>query len=134
VRKLLRSLAVMAILGTANAVVDAATLALRPGHPDAGRGAEAGGPDRPQLEPAGVVVTTQGAGFNPGPVDDSFLPRPSLEGIEAECRYRMAAVAGMPEPRGFDTGKAKQRAREALDESLDLYNLVKDAIDDAPSS
>jgi hypothetical protein len=132
VRKLLRSLAVMAVLGVANAVTDAATLALRPGHPDADRGAEAGGPDRPQLEPPGVVVTTAGAGFEPGPVDDSFLPRPSLEGIEAECRYRMAAVAGMPDDRGWHSARqlgSKAKKRAELDDALDLYNLAKDALD-----
>jgi hypothetical protein len=127
VRKLLRSLATLAGLRIANAALDIADAALR----------TAPGPDRgapPAIE-ARVVVTdepsrglTYGAGFNPGPVDDSFLPRPSLEGLEAECRIRMATVAGMPEPRGFDTGKAKARKRAELDDALDLYNLAVEAL------
>jgi hypothetical protein len=137
VRKLLRSLATLLALRAANAALDAANAALSTA-PGPDRGAPAfEAPSAAAIEEARSVVSpdepsrgmTYGAGFEPGPVDDSFLPRPSLEGIEAECRYRMAAVAGMPEPRGFDTGKAKQRARDALDESLDLYNLVKDALD-----
>ena len=101
------------------------------GDSDPGRGTPAGGPDRPQLEPTGVVVTTAGAGFNPGPVDDSFLPRPSLEGLEAECRYRMAAVAGMPADRGWWSAKqpgSKTEQLAKLDDALDLYNLAVEAL------
>jgi hypothetical protein len=123
VRQLLRSVAALAV-----AVARAAFHTPEPGDPGAGRGT-------PAIEEARVVVTdepsrglTYGAGFNPGPVDDSFLPRPSLEGLEAECRIRMATVAGMPEPRGFDTGKAKARKRAELDETLDLYNLAVEAL------
>jgi hypothetical protein len=74
---------------------------------------------------------TYGAGFNPGPVDDTFLPRPSLEGLEAECRYRMAAVAGMPEPRGWLSARepgSKPKKRAELDACLDLYNLAVEAL------
>jgi hypothetical protein len=127
VRELFRRLATLAGLRIANAALDVADAALR----------TAPGPDRgapPAIE-ARVVVTdepsrglTYGAGFNPGPVDDSFLPRPSLEGLEAECRIRMATVAGMPEPRGFDTGKAKAKKRAELDDALDLYNLAVEAL------
>jgi hypothetical protein len=106
-----------------------AALHAEPGDPGVGRGV-------PAIEASGVVVTdepsrglTYGAGFTPGPVDDSFLPRPSLEGIEAECRILMATIAKMPAPRGFDTGKAKEAKRRLLDESLDLYNLAKEALD-----
>jgi hypothetical protein len=79
------------------------------------------------------VVTTQGAGFNPGPVDDSFLPRPSLKGIEYECRMRMAALVKMPEPRGWYSSKlpgSKPEKRAELDAALDLYNLAVEALRD----
>jgi hypothetical protein len=127
VRELFRRLATLAALRVVNAALDVADVALRTA-PGPVRGAP------PAIE-ARVVVTdepsrglTYGAGFNPGPVDDSFLPRPSLEGLEAECRIRMATVAAMPEPRGFDTGKAKARKRAELDAALDLYNLAVEAL------
>ena len=50
---------------------------------------------------------TYGDGFTPSdePVSDELLPRPSLEGIEDECRVRMAALVAMPEPRGWYSSK-----------------------------
>jgi hypothetical protein len=130
VRELFRRLATLAGLRIANAALDVADAALR----------TAPGPDRgapPAIE-ARVVVTdepsrglTYGAGFNPGPVDDSFLPRPSLEGLEAECRTRMATIAAMPEPRGWLSARepgSKPKKRAELDAALDLYNLAVEAL------
>lgn len=85
----------------------------------------------------GVVIVTDepsrgftyGAGFDPGPVDDSFLPRPSLEGIEFECRQRMKAVAAH-QVRGFDSAKVHARMLALLDDALDLYNLAVQALED----
>lgn len=80
-----------------------------------------------------VIVTdepsrglTYGEGFTPGPVDDALQPRPSIDGIEAECRIRMAFLVKMPE-RGFDQTKAKDVKRAELDAALDLYNLAVEA-------
>jgi hypothetical protein len=100
VRELFRRLATLAALRVVNAALDVADAALRTA-PGAVRGAP------PAIE-ARVVVTD--------------------EPLEAECRIRMATVAGMPEPRGFDTGKAKAKKRAELDETLDLYNLAVEAL------
>lgn len=59
-------------------------------------------------------------------VTESLMPRPSLEGIEHDCRRAMAEIARM-KPRGFDGEREKRRAIQVLDEQLDLYNLAREA-------
>lgn len=63
----------------------------------------------------------------PAPEPEPLMPRPSLEGIEYECRQRMAAVA-RHQVRGFDSAKEHRRLLGLVDESLDLYNLAQEAL------
>ena len=61
--------------------------------------------------------------------DETLMPRPSLEGIEADCRKRMAAIAGF-QVRGFDSAKVRAKHIAELDDQLDLYNTVKETFGD----
>jgi hypothetical protein len=111
VRELFRRLATLAALRVVNAALDVANAALR--DPDAGRGRTAGGPHQPKLESVMAL-----------------LPRPSLDGLEATCRERMAAVVKHGPARGFDTGRVRAALLAQCDAALDLYNLAATASDD----
>lgn len=75
---------------------------------------------------SGVVSVTY-----PEPsVDPTLLPRPSLAGLEAACRERMAAVARHGAARGFDSARVRAALLAQADHALDLYNLASSAFDD----
>ena len=121
-RKLLRSLATLLALRAANAAVDAANLALGPGRADVDRGVPPGGFDRPELESGQVVMATEEV--------VPLLPRPSLDGLEAACRERMALVVRHGPARGFDSGRVRAALLAQCDAAFDLYLLAASAFDD----